>query len=95
VDSLETSGSEPDDIPSLSVRDIAAYTGLSYHAVLRAIHRSELRAYKLCGRVRLCRCDVRAWVEASLIQLEENRVETPPPGRGSLEALRALERRQQ
>jgi excisionase family DNA binding protein len=85
---------EFDETPGMSVQDVAMSVGLSYHAVLRAVHRGEIRAYKICGRVRLRGSDVRAWIDESRLTVEP-RVppETPPPARGSLEALRALERR--
>jgi excisionase family DNA binding protein len=83
-----------DETPDMTVQDVAACVGLSYHAVLRAAHRGDVRGYKICGRVRLRRSDVRAWIEESRLAVEA-RVppEIPPPARGSLEALRALERR--
>jgi len=87
-----------DGLPNLTPQDVAASTGLSYHAVLRAIHRGEVVAYKLCGRVRLRKEDVLEWVDGARIELERRGLpdmETPPPAPGSLEALRALERRTQ
>jgi excisionase family DNA binding protein len=78
----------------MAVQDVASCLGLSYHAVLRAVHRGDVRAYKICGRVRLRRSDVRAWIEESRLAIEAQvRPETPPPARGSLQALRELERR--
>lgn len=84
-----------DEAPNLTAQDVAAITGLSYHAVLRAIYRGELAAYKPCGRIRVRKRDLLAWIEASRVQLERASVlETPPPpAPGSLEALRQLERR--
>ena len=85
-----------DETPDMTVQDVAACVGLSYHAVLRAVHRGEVRAFKICGRIRLRRSDVRAWIEESRLAVEATTPpETPPPARGSLEALRALERRMQ
>ena len=83
-----------DETPDMTVQDVAVCLGLSYHAVLRAVHRGDVRGYKICGRVRLRRSDVRAWIEEGRLAIEP-RVppETPPPVRGSLEALLALERR--
>lgn len=89
---------ELDGVPTLSAREVADAIGLSYHAVLRAVHRGELAAYKLCGRVRLRKADVLAWIESSRVELEREaaqpRAITPlAPVPGSREALRALERR--
>ena len=84
-----------DDVPNLTPRDVAAATGLSYHAVLRTIHRGELVAYKICGRVRLRKDDVMAWVARCRLELEQHGPPEPgaPPPQGSLAALRDLERR--
>jgi hypothetical protein len=41
----------------LSPRDVATRTGLSYHAVLRAIHRGEFAAFRLAAAFgSLARC---------------------------------------
>ncbi len=87
------------DVPTLTTQEVAASTGLSYHAVLRAVHRGEVVAYKLCGRVRFRKADVLDWVERSRVELEEEweqpkrSATAPPPAPGSREALRALVRR--
>ena len=83
----------------LCPRDVARRTGLSYHAVLRTIHRGELRAFRICGRIRVRPADVDAWIEASPVA---PRGRTSPPSplfssggpvqRGSLAELRALEK---
>lgn len=87
-------GPDRDETPDMTVQDVAGCLGLSYHAVLRAVHRGEVRAYKICGRVRLRRSDVRAWIEESRVAIEADvPPETPPPPRGSIDALRELERR--
>jgi excisionase family DNA binding protein len=86
-----------EDLPNFTPQEVADRVGLSYHAVLRAIHRGELAAYKLCGRVRLRKEDVLAWIEQARIELEQfgppSPQDAPPPRTGSLEALRELERR--
>lgn len=84
-----------DGVPNLTPRDVAAATGLSYHAVLRTIHRGELVADKICGRVRLRKEDVMAWIERCRVELEDHGAPEPsaPPRPGSLAALRDLERR--
>src|SRR3954452_1929026 len=82
----------------LCPRDVAERTGLSYHAVLRAIHRGELPAFRLCGRIRIRPTDVDTWVEEHRIEQRGASLPAPPlfgvapqPKRGSLAALRALE----
>jgi excisionase family DNA binding protein len=42
--------------------------GLSRKAVYRAIERGELRASKLCSRLRITPEDIDRWVEASRIE---------------------------
>ena len=68
-----------DDRPDrrlLAPEDVAEMCGLSRKAVYRAIERGELKASRLCSRLRIVPEDVDRWIEA-------NRVErpTPPPGR--------------
>ena len=82
----------------LCPREVATRTGLSYHAVLRAIHRGELPAFRLCGRIRIRPADVDRWIEGHRIQTEGASfagsplfVIAPQPQRGSLAALQALE----
>jgi excisionase family DNA binding protein len=41
--------------------------GLSRRAVYDAIKRGELRAFKLCSRLRISVADVDAWLAASLV----------------------------
>src|SRR3954454_22425601 len=84
-----------DDIPQLTPQDVAACTGLSYHAGLRSIHRGELVASKLGGRVRIRRSDLLMWIEACRLQLEldDDVADSGPPALGSRRALRAIERR--
>ena len=51
----------------LSPRQIADLTGLHVVVVRRAIDRGELRAHKLCSRLRIRREDFEAWVEQSRV----------------------------
>ncbi len=51
----------------LTVEDVAQVCGLSMKAIYRAIDRGELRAAKLCSRLRVHRDDVDAWIERCTI----------------------------
>lgn len=51
----------------LSPTDVAAMCGLSRRAVYDAIKRGELRAFKLCSRLRISTADVDAWLAESLV----------------------------
>ena len=82
----------------LCPREVATRTGLSYHAVLRAIHRGELPAFRLCGRIRIRPGELDRWIEGHRIRSEGASfsgspllVAAPQPQRGSLAALQALE----
>ena len=82
----------------LTPREVAEQTGLSYHAVLRAIHRGELPASRLCKRLRIRQSDLDAWIDANRVNPEGANFSQPAlfssvPSQqvGSLAALRALE----
>jgi excisionase family DNA binding protein len=87
----------------LSTHDVASLCGLSYHAVLGAIHAGELRASKLRGRILVRQEWLDAWIDASvlpptqLLAVTPARARTRKPSsrtttmRGSLAALRAIE----
>jgi excisionase family DNA binding protein len=63
----------------LTPREIAERERLSYHAVLRAIRRGELRAYQRGNRLRIDRDDYLAWRTARPAQRERPQpAETPP-----------------
>lgn len=51
----------------LTPRDVAEITGLHVAVVRRAIERGELRAFKLCSRLRIRRQDFDAWVEQNVV----------------------------
>ena len=51
----------------LSPQDVARRCGLSRKAVYRAIERGELRASRLCSRLRTRPDDVDAWLQASTV----------------------------
>ncbi len=63
----------------LAPEEVARLCGLSRRAVYRAIERGELRASRLCSRLRVRPEDVKAWIAL-------NRVE--PPERSTLPRAR-------
>ena len=75
----------------------ADLAGLSTRAVYRAIQRGELRAVRLCSRLRIPRDDFDEWIARSAVRVEP----APPPvavrpiasTRGSFRRLLADERR--
>jgi excisionase family DNA binding protein len=82
----------------LRAGDVADRTGLSYHAVLRAIHRGELPAFRLCGRIRIRPSDLEKWMDERRIERHGESLPSSPlfgvpaePQRGTFAALRALE----
>jgi excisionase family DNA binding protein len=54
----------------LSPRDIAEVTGLHVAVIRRAIERGEIRAHKLCSRIRVRRTEFESWLERSLVRDE-------------------------
>ncbi len=55
----------------LTPEDVARRCGLSRKAVYRAIERGELKAFRLCSRLRIDRSAVDAWLEANVVQHSE------------------------
>jgi excisionase family DNA binding protein len=51
----------------LTPADVAHRCGLSRKAVYRAIDRGELKAFRLCSRLRIDPEAVDAWLEASVV----------------------------
>src|SRR4051812_20635273 len=89
---------------ALSPREVAQRTGLSYHAVLREIHRGALQAKQVCdgSRILIPIDAYRAWLEPSEIESTQSAVGRPRRRRraaakasatqsGSFERLLALE----
>jgi excisionase family DNA binding protein len=76
-----------------SPKEIASLCGLSPRAIYRAISRGELRASRLCGRLRCRTVDVEEWIERSLVEpvptLEQLAVNDrpAPQDRGSLRRM--------
>jgi excisionase family DNA binding protein len=75
----------------LRPREAAALAGLSTRAIYRAIDRGELRAVRLCSRLRIPREAFDAWVDSSTVRRERPFVPVPPPApppvRGSFSRL--------
>jgi excisionase family DNA binding protein len=55
----------------LSPEDVARSCSLSRKAVYRAIERGELRAFRLCSRLRIEPDDVDAWLNSSVVTPHE------------------------
>ena len=78
--------------PLLRVSEAAELAGLSTRAIYRAIERGELRAARLCSRLRIPRAAFDEWIEQSAVRPAERPVEyqpVPPPVPGSFRALLA------
>jgi excisionase family DNA binding protein len=70
--------------------EAAALAGLSTRAIYRAIARGELRAVRLCSRLRIPRDAFEAWIASSAVPVERPDVFVPPPAppvRGSFRRL--------
>ena len=83
-------GSAP-DAPLLRVSEAAELAGLSTRAIYRAIERGELRAARLCSRLRIPRAAFDEWIERSTVRpAEPPAAPAPPPmPAGSFRALLA------
>src|SRR5918995_2964413 len=91
-----SSGTEPmSALPAeamfLRPAEAAALAGLSTRAIYRAIGRGELRAVRLCSRLRIPRDAFEAWIASSTVRVERRVVAVappaPPPARGSFRRL--------
>ena len=71
--------------------EAAALASLSTKAIYRAIERGELRAVRLCSRLRIPRDAFEAWIASSTVRCERPIVPVPPPApppvRGSFRQL--------
>jgi excisionase family DNA binding protein len=52
----------------LTPRDVAKITGLHVAVIRRAIDRGELRAHKLCSRLRIRQEDFEIWLHSNIVQ---------------------------
>ena len=83
----------------LSPRQVAERVALSETTVRGAIARGELRAVKLCRRIRIAEADLDAWISSAVVQpVARPTVVAPPPrprprGTGVLRALLEDDRR--
>jgi excisionase family DNA binding protein len=73
--------------------EAAGLTGLSTRAIYRAIERGELRATRLCSRLRIPRAAFDEWVERCVVCVPDPATTyprvPPPPAAGSFRALLA------
>ncbi len=74
----------------LSPEDVASQCGLSRKAVYRAIDRGELKAARLCSRLRIRPSDVEAWVEANSVARVRNAHSLTPSALSAPSGLRRL-----
>ena len=76
--------------PLLRVSEAAELAGLSTRAIDRAIERGELRASRLCSRLRIPRAAFDEWIERSTVRPAAPPAKPPPPASaGSFRALLA------
>jgi excisionase family DNA binding protein len=73
----------------LSPEEVARNCGLSRRAIYRAIERGELRASRLCSRLRVRAEDVDAWIDANGVE-PVGRIGPPPPLAPAHNGLRRL-----
>jgi len=79
------------DAAFLRPDEAAALAGLSKRAIYRAIERGELRAARLCSRLRIPQAAFDDWVERCAVRVVERDVAPPPrpPVAGSFRELLA------
>lgn len=58
-------------------KDAALLAGLSVRAIYRAIHRGELRAVRLCSRIRIPRAAFEDWIERSVVAPDQPALPEP------------------
>jgi excisionase family DNA binding protein len=85
--------STPREAAFLRPAEAAELTGLSTRAIYRAIERGELRAARLCSRLRIPRAAFDEWVERCVVRAPERATTyprvPPPPTAGSFRSLLA------
>ena len=78
--------------PLLSPEEVAQRCGLSRRAVYRAIERGELRASRLCSRLRIHPDDLEAWRRTNYVETSQPPMTAPPaplPPRNGFRSLLA------
>ena len=76
--------------------EAAELAGLSTRAIYRAIERGDLRASRLCSRLRIAREDFDDWVALSAVRIESPpvvRTRDVPLARGSFRRLLVADER--
>lgn len=80
---------------ALTPDQVADLVQLSAEAVRRAVRRGELRASRVCGRLRIMPADVEAWMAASTVAPSPRRApaeaSAPRPLRRSASGSKVLE----
>ena len=72
----------------LTVRDVAEIAGLSDRAIYQAVSRGDLRALRVCSRIRIPQEWFEEWLDRAVVQPEPAFVMPPTPLRpGSFKAL--------
>jgi excisionase family DNA binding protein len=74
----------------LSPEEIAQRTGFKRRAIYRAIQRGELRAYRLCDRLRVEEGDYEAWLEANVVETPQRAEISAPRPLPAANGLRRL-----
>ena len=74
----------------LSPEEVAERCSLSRKAVYRAIERGELRAARLCSRLRISPEDVRGWIDSNMVS--GRRPSFMPPARAAVPSADGLRR---
>ena len=77
----------------LTVKEAAAAVRLTQWAIYRAIQRGELTAYKPCGRLRIHKDDLDAWLESTRVPVEARAAAAPLAVLPPIAAARRVPRR--
>jgi excisionase family DNA binding protein len=67
----------------LTIPEVHELCSLSEKTIRRAIDRGDLRAVKLCNRVRVAPGDLRAWIDKSAVRPHDPPVPAPPRRRAA------------
>ncbi len=63
----------------LAIPEVARASGLSDTSIRRAIERGDLRAMKICNRIRIAREDMEAWHARSAVMAQPEHVRIVAP----------------